>query len=359
MTALRNVIPMTAKSPQVEDGHIRLANELYDALIRYPFTARQYKVVLAIMRKTYGYNKKLDDLSASQIAEMVGMHRSHVTATLVSLAALKIITKTPGVYGSIVGLNKDFASWFGWPEEDKGCTKSVQRTETVQGVPNQLSGCTETVQVASTESVHTITNFPKDNLQQTEKICAPQADRASAKPARAGQTGRAMTAGLQARFDRFYQAYPRKKSRGVAERAFARLNPDDQLVDEMIAGVDRSMQSEQWRNGFIPYPASWLNAKGWLDEIQTEYTPEQRAVIDAYNEALGEALGFMDAGVFSEQRAGRINDFLTFSEKPEFWNAFFPWVDAHCELPPGVGFDYLTGRDGFTKVKGGQHERKA
>lgn len=359
MTALRNVIPMTAKSPQVEDGHIRLANELYDALMRYPYTARQYKIILAIMRKTYGYNKKLDDLSASQIAEMVGMHRSHVTATLVSLAALNIITKTPGVYGSIVGLNKDFASWLGWPEDGKGCTKSVQCTETVQGVPNQLSGCTESVQVASTESVHTITNFPKDNLQQTKDIPAPQAAGASSARVAKPKGKAAMTAEQQDRFKRFYAAYPRKTDRKDAETAFAKLNPDEDLLAELLAALEREKAAGKHADRqYIKHPATWLNKGSWLDEIQTEYTLEQRAVIGAYNDALGNALGFMDTDVFSEARAGRLEDFMSLSDKSEFWHRYFPYVRDNCDLPPGVGLDYLISRDGFTKVKGGQHERK-
>lgn len=357
MQAANKVVPMSIRSPQVEDGHIRIANELFDAMLAYPFTARQQKVVYAIMRKTYGYNKKVDDVSASQIAEMTGLHRSHVTATITSLEALNVITKAPGVFGSILGINKDFSTWV--QPEKPPCTKSVHGTETVRPVPNQLNGCTETVQVGGTETVHTITNFPKDNLQQTEKTCAPQADRVSAKPARAGQTGRAMTAALQARFDRFYKAYPRKRSRGVAEKAFAKLNPDDELLETMLAAIEVAKRSSDWVNGFVPYPASWLSAKGWMDEIQTEYTPEQRAVIDAYNEALSDSLGHMDAEVFSESRAGRINGFMALSDKARFWERYFPYVRDNCELPPGVGLDYLISREGFTKVKGGQHERKS
>lgn len=353
----KNVVPMTTKSPQVEDGHIRVANDLYDAILAYPFTARQQKVLLAIMRKTYGYNKKVDDVSASQIAEMTGLHRSHVTATIISLDSLNVITKAPGVFGSVLGINKHFSTWA--RPEKPSCTKSVHGTETVHPVPNQLEGCTETVQVGGTESVHTITNFPKDNLQQTEKICAPQADRVSAKPARAGQTGRAMTAVMQARFDRFYLAYPKKKSKGAAEKAFARIAPDEELLETMLAAIEVAKRSEDWLNGFIPHPSTWLHNKRWLDEIQTEYTPEQRAVIDAYNEALSEVLGHMDAEVFSESRAGRIDGFMALSEKARFWERYFPYVRDNCDLPPGVGLDYLISREGFTKVKGGQHERKA
>ena len=112
----KNVVPMPMKSPQVEEGHIRIANELYDAIVLYPFTARQLKVVMVIMRKTYGYNKKVDDVSASQIAAACGLHRSHVTTTLTVLESMNVITKSAGVYGSIVGINKNFASWIGWDE---------------------------------------------------------------------------------------------------------------------------------------------------------------------------------------------------------------------------------------------------
>ena len=59
-------------SPQTEHGFTRLADELLDALIRYPFTKRQYKVVLAVIRKTYGFQKQVDDLTAPQLAAMTG-----------------------------------------------------------------------------------------------------------------------------------------------------------------------------------------------------------------------------------------------------------------------------------------------
>lgn len=169
-----------------------------------------------------------------------------------------------------------------------------------------------------------------------------------------------MTVAMQARFDRFYQAYPRKRSRGVAEKAFSKLNPDDDLLETMLSALERQKRSPLFADPqFIPYPGVWLNSKRWLDEVQTEYTAQQCAVIDSYNAALGDVLGHMDVKIFSESRAGRIDDFLTLSDKPEFWDRYFPYVRDNCELPPGVGLDYLISREGFTKVKGGQHERKS
>ena len=67
----------------------------------------------------------------------------------------------------------------------------------------------------------------------------------------------------------FWEAYPRKTSKGSAEKAFAKINPNEQLVGRMRAAIERAKTSDQWRkeNGtFIPYPATWLNARGWEDE---------------------------------------------------------------------------------------------
>lgn len=162
----------TLKSPQLEDGHIRIANELFDVVWGLPFSHRQHKVIFAIIRKTYGYGKKEDDVSASQIGEFCRMSRTHVTSTLNQLAEMGVITKKPGAYGSIVGINKHYSQW------RLASTKSVQAyqsgtsTESVQGVPNRVFASTKSVQVDSTESVHTKDNLPKDNLQKncTEEL---------------------------------------------------------------------------------------------------------------------------------------------------------------------------------------------
>lgn len=74
-------------------------------------------------------------------------------------------------------------------------------------------------------------------------------------------------------FDRFWNAYPRKASKGQAEKAFARIAPDEQLVDRMCAAIERAKTSEQWRKDggqFIQHPATWLNARGWEDEPPAE-----------------------------------------------------------------------------------------
>jgi len=70
-------------------------------------------------------------------------------------------------------------------------------------------------------------------------------------------------------FDRFWSAYPKKKSKGDAEKAFKKLKMSEELLQEIISAVEAQKQSSQWleENGkFIPYPATWLNGKRWQDE---------------------------------------------------------------------------------------------
>ena len=109
--------------PRLEDGYIRIANDLFDAILRFRFTLKQQSVLLAVARKTYGYGKKSDDVSASQVGEMCGMSRNHVTETLNELAAMNVITKVPGKYGCVIWINKRHEGW-------KKAEKAIKRQPT-------------------------------------------------------------------------------------------------------------------------------------------------------------------------------------------------------------------------------------
>lgn len=70
-------------------------------------------------------------------------------------------------------------------------------------------------------------------------------------------------------FDRFWEKYPKKKSKGQAERAWKKLKPGEPLQDRILDAIERAKTSDQWcrdQGKFIPYPATWLNGKRWEDE---------------------------------------------------------------------------------------------
>lgn len=77
-------------------------------------------------------------------------------------------------------------------------------------------------------------------------------------------------------FDRFWGAYPRKVGKADARKAFAKLNPDTALVEAMLRALDWQKRLPEWtKDGgqFIPYPATWLNARRWEDETEGSPTP--------------------------------------------------------------------------------------
>ena len=53
-------------------------------------------------------------------------------------------------------------------------------------------------------------------------------------------------------FDRFWGAYPRKVSKADARKAFAKLNPDTELVEDMLRALDWQKRLPEWD---IPPPA--------------------------------------------------------------------------------------------------------
>lgn len=74
-------------------------------------------------------------------------------------------------------------------------------------------------------------------------------------------------------FARFWDVYPKKRSKGAALKAWTKLKPDEQLVEKIISSIEQAKTSEDWTKAggqYIPYPASWLNATGWEDEIINE-----------------------------------------------------------------------------------------
>jgi DNA-binding transcriptional regulator YhcF (GntR family) len=69
-------------------------------------------------------------------------------------------------------------------------------------------------------------------------------------------------------FDAFYDAYPRKKARQAAFRAFKRIvKKNEATAAELIAGAERYAATREREDpNFTPYPATWLNAGSWQDE---------------------------------------------------------------------------------------------
>lgn len=67
-------------------------------------------------------------------------------------------------------------------------------------------------------------------------------------------------------FMKFYEAYPRKTAPKKAYEAWKKAK-DKPSLQEMLKIVEKQKGWEQWRAGFIPHPATWLNQGRWDDEV--------------------------------------------------------------------------------------------
>lgn len=83
-----------------------------------------------------------------------------------------------------------------------------------------------------------------------------------------------LTSEQMALFERFYAAYPKKVDRATAERAWAKIDPqpDEAMTDRIVAAVEKAKRlDDRFRERqFTPNPASWLNAKGYLNDYTQE-----------------------------------------------------------------------------------------
>lgn len=81
-------------------------------------------------------------------------------------------------------------------------------------------------------------------------------------------------------FDQFWTAYPRRKGKGEAEKAFRKAM---QLVDldTILTAVDAYKREHEYllgRDGWVAdykHPATWLRAKCWEDDYECPPTAEE------------------------------------------------------------------------------------
>ncbi len=123
--------------PELDDGHTKIANELLDAIIGHEFSKRQLKILLFIMRKTYGWNKSEDEIARSQIMEATGLLNPHITTAIQELQAANVLIVTQGKYAKKYKINKYYDQWrvtdLVTITETVTVTETVTITETVTG----------------------------------------------------------------------------------------------------------------------------------------------------------------------------------------------------------------------------------
>jgi phage replication O-like protein O len=94
-------------SPQKENGYTAIANELLEAIMRIPIPDHARRVLLCVIRYSYGWNRKDAKLKPTQIARAVGIDVRLVPRSVKRLVDMQIVTKQ----GNIYRVQKDYSLW--------------------------------------------------------------------------------------------------------------------------------------------------------------------------------------------------------------------------------------------------------
>ncbi|MCR4321305.1 MAG: replication protein [Candidatus Brocadiaceae bacterium] len=100
-------------NPQIENGFTRIANVLLEALIKAEMSGHCFRLTLLILRKTYGFNKREDTISLTQMAKISGMSKSRCSQIINILEDIKIVTVSEYCNGLTkkYRFNKDYEVW--------------------------------------------------------------------------------------------------------------------------------------------------------------------------------------------------------------------------------------------------------
>lgn len=81
------------------------------------------------------------------------------------------------------------------------------------------------------------------------------------------------------RFERFWNAYPRKEGKKPCVKWWAKERPDDELLKVMLAKIEQARQKRNWKDQdgkFVPMPLTWLNEERWQDEYHQAAKQKER-----------------------------------------------------------------------------------
>lgn len=214
-------------SPQKENGFVAIANELFEAICMAGFTSRQYAVILTVIRKTYGWDRKYAPVSVREISRMTGIRFSHVTETIKELIEKRVLTDY-GVHGQtrILGVNKCYDEWTGVPKTGTGVFPKQERYSSQNG---------------NTSVPETGTHTIKRQLKtDKDSECV---------------------------FESLWERYPRKRGKNaVSKKAKAEISENAADVERALAAYLDEIQTKNTPEQYIMYGSTFFNGR-WRDYL--------------------------------------------------------------------------------------------
>ncbi|EBW9202605.1 TPA: replication protein [Salmonella enterica subsp. enterica serovar Lansing] len=243
----------------LDDGYARLSNMLLEAYSGADLTKRHFKVLLAILRKTYGWNKPMDRITDSQLSEITKLPVKRCNEAKLELVRMNIIKQQGGMFGP----NKNISEWR-IPQNEGISLKTGDKTSLNlrECYPSKQGDTKDTIQKKEiqdkntmSESVRTECEKSSDRHEETDKAfeeifwCAGMRKAGKKNAASAFRT----------QFREW-----RKTTMGTASEFATMLAEDIACRNGKQFGFDRLL------------PSSYLNGQRWNDEKPETIQPQSK-----------------------------------------------------------------------------------
>ncbi len=243
----------------LDDGYARLSNMLLEAYSGADLTKRHFKVLLAILRKTYGWNKPMDRITDSQLSEITKLPVKRCNEAKLELVRMNIIKQQGGMFGP----NKNISEW-SIPQNEGIPLKTGDKTSLNlrERYPSKQGYTKDTIQKKEiqdkntmSESVRTECEKSSDRHEETDKAfeeifwCAGMRKAGKKNAASAFRT----------QFREW-----RKITKGTASEFATMLAEDIACRNGKQFGFDRLL------------PSSNLNGQRWNDEKPETIQPQSK-----------------------------------------------------------------------------------
>lgn len=272
-------------NPQRNDGNRQICNTVFHALISASFTGAEYKIILAIIDKTWGFGKNNDSISISQFAEMTNLSERTVQRTLKKLHGLRVVYLTP--FGRRVttgsplnkySFNKHYDTWkVEGCQIAQGCQvdhppKTAKGDIQVLERVTQVTPTKETITKETITKEKELTSFSKNkNEEQSEQ---DQLENFYPTKRKRKLRGKWLETFLQ-----FWEAFDYKSGKAEAADAWLDiLGLKPSMVEQIIiaAKVEAQRRPAIRAKGNTPKMAQgWLSGRRWEDEETSHIDQEQ------------------------------------------------------------------------------------
>lgn len=240
---------METKDLQVENGnYTRIVNPLIEQLIKIPFKGCELAVALYIIRKTYGFQKKEDEISLSQFQQGLERSRQTIVTALKNLQLVQVVRLVQR--GSMKGdsniwaINKYSDTW-----------KLVNMVRLVQR--NKKASLTERLNLVQTAR-HTKETTKESNTKET---------------------------GIENKvFEEWWNEYPSTKrnvKKSEARKKFEKYSGEVQ-AEHLERLKDQKSKDRKWIDGFVPNLSTYLNQERWNMDIELPKKSEAGMKINIY-----------------------------------------------------------------------------